>query len=147
MKRILLLILSISFLQFFTNDAFAGGNRFPSGSSLSVSGGTVCLGQARTITNTITTGTCGSGGLTNIDYTVEWFFNGTTNTNVGGTSLGSNTQNTGTTATSINVLSPTVCGQTFYYYALVSWGAGAFCGVAGSVTTAQIAVTKITVPV
>jgi gliding motility-associated-like protein len=132
MKRILFLLLSISFIQFFTNDVFAGNTvTYPTGISASVSGGAVCLGQARTLTASLTTTTCGSGGSTATTNTVTWFYNGTTNSNTGGSTVA--------TGNSIAVTSPADCGVTHYYYAVVSWSTVG-CATAGSVTSAAIAV-------
>jgi hypothetical protein len=148
MKKILLLILSISFLQFFTNDAFAGGGTFyPTGISATVSGGTVCLGQARTLTASVTANNtnCTSGPATNTNYTITWYYNGTTNSTTGGTSIqttNGSTSSTTTTTQTVNILSPTTCGQTHYYYAIVTFTRPGCAGTGpNSYTTAAIAVT------
>jgi hypothetical protein len=135
MKRILLLILSISFLQFFTNDAFAGNSTYPTAISGSSSGGTICLGQAVTLSSAITTTTqsCSGGTTGNPTVTVTWFSNGTTNSNTGGTQIG-----TGASATGLSSVN---CGETVYFYAVASWNA-AGCAPAGSVTSAPVAVTN-----
>jgi gliding motility-associated-like protein len=146
MKRSFLIIVSLFFLQFFTYDAFAGGTFYPTGASASVSGGTVCLGQARTLTTSVTANNvnCTSGALTNTNYTINWFFNGTTNSTTGGTLIAttsSSTNSSTATTNSINILSPTTCGQTFYYYAVVTFTRPSCAGTGpNSFTTTAIAV-------
>ncbi len=136
--RELLKKISVFLLVFYLPvNVFATKYNYPSGVSAINNGATYCQsGTATALSVTISTGTCGTGGLgTNIATSTSWYSNSTLS-NSGGTLVSGPTASTTLTTTFTYTPSTVVVG-TLYYYFVITWSDpdGASACTAGSITS------------